>query len=142
MGFKINIRGYEVTASSAAELAALIREFPAENQPRKPGRPRVILNLKSRRHSQSPEEKMTIAFLSALATAGPKGTSTETIMPILNVKAGRGVGGRCAKINNLLSKIGFPDSDEIYTNPRLAEGRVWRPGPRIQEALEKLNNGR
>lgn len=140
---KVTIRGIDVTVSSTAEAAALIRDFTGstESKAALPSEDRPRIKLRPRK--PTPAEAMTRDFLFRLASSSGTDVPTEEIMKILKVDTGRAVGGRCVKINNILARLGFDDTDEIYTNPRLAEvGRVWRPGPRIQEALEKLPNGR
>lgn len=137
---KVTIRGIDVFVSSTAEAAALVREFTEPEAPKlgRPPKERPQLIIPPRR---SDVVRMAEDFLFKIASGNPKGISTEDITPVLKVKAGRGIGGRCAKINRILAKYGFADSDEVYTSQRLAEGRVWRKGPKIQEAIEKLHNG-
>lgn len=137
MAIKLNVRGIEITVSTTAEAAALIRDL-TEAQPSKIGRPKAEERAADLFSGPTADEKMAHSFLSTIAVSGSQGVPTEDIMKVLEVDAGRGIGGRCVKINNLLSRLGFNDPKEVYVNPKLAAGRVWRPGPRIHEAIERL----
>lgn len=143
MAIRLTIRGIEITVSSTAEAAALIREMTEAPAP-KIGRPRIKPRPQELfPDTPSADHQLAHDFLFRIASAEAKGISTEEVMKVLKVDTGKGVGGRCVRINNILAKLGFTDPSEIYRNPRLADGnRVWRSGPKIAEALLALKNGR
>ena len=140
MSFKINVRGIEIIASSASEAAALVRELTEQPTP-KIGRPLKAPGL----FDVTPTEENNTAavatsFLTAITHANGEGASAEDLMKVLNVDHSKGIGGRSVRINNLLRRLKF-DPEDVYKSERLPEGRFWKPGPKVDEAIQSLKRG-
>ena len=140
MSLKFTIKGVEVTATSAEEAAALIRALSADEQPRRE-KPKVngfrSHAVARRVHPKGRFNAATAAVdvLAAINHGGKEGIMVDALMPLLHADHPKGVGARLAKINQFLSGLGF-DVENVYMNPRTAEGRVWYAGKNIEQALE------
>lgn len=134
MAYRINIKGIDITASTAAEAAALVRELTEQYAP-KVGRPRLIERPDAGAGINGKE--IALAFLTTIANAGPRGAEAEELMKVLRVSHPKGVGGRSVRIINILSKLGFAQID-VYDNTRTAEGRFWKPRAKLHEAIAAL----
>lgn len=143
MGFKFNVRGIDIVASSAAEAAALVRELTEQPTPRI-GRPLKNPGLFGEAFQAPSAENDTVAvavsFLTAITKANGEGASAEELMKVLEVDHSKGIGGRSVRINNLLRKYKL-EPEEVYTTERKPEGRFWKPGPKLDEALHILKRG-
>jgi len=70
---------------------------------------------------------------------GAGGADVELIADSLGAQHKKGVGSKMSKVNALLKEAGFHDLSQVYVNPREALGlRVWRAGPRLQEAIAQI----
>lgn len=136
MAIKINIRGIDIVVSTAAEAAAVVREF-TEQPTSKIGRPKLRFRSRNTEVNGSDEENIILGFLTTITNAGPRGVMADDLMKVLHVEHPKGVGGRSARINTQLKKLGFKP-DDVYTTFRKAEGRVWKPRGKISEAIEAL----
>ncbi|MEK6245006.1 MAG: hypothetical protein AABM33_10955 [Pseudomonadota bacterium] len=134
MSIRITYKGVEISVSNPMEAAAVAREL-GENPGAKIGRP-----LKSEEATAAPLEggdPIVLAFLSAILKAGAEGATAETMMRVLSVDHPKGLGGRSVRVNNTLHKLRL-SPEEVYTNARTPEGRLWKAGPKITEALEAI----
>lgn len=126
---KVVHEGIEYFASNPVEAAALGRALREQGIP-KVGRPRIERLING--------EDTTLAFMNALASAGPSGAEAADLMKALKVDNAKGIGGRSVKINNALLKLGF-QPDHVYHNPRTADGnRYWKKGPKFDAAFEAI----
>jgi hypothetical protein len=132
---KININGYEVTASSAAEIAALLRELANTDAP-KLGRPK--LNLPAKNGAEGAGR--ALEFLGIVA-AGDGGADSKMVMKALGTNEPKGVGGRLVNVNNLLLKLGF-SPDDVYHKVRTPDGKRWRQAPKIAQAIAAIRQER
>lgn len=140
MTLKFIVHGIEVTASNAAEAAALIRELgnPPAPQPApvratiEGQRPRILIRKRGFNLNYA-----AVDFLSLISNAGDRGIAAEGLMPALHVNHAKGIGARSGMINKLLSELGF-QPDQVYENPRTPEGRIWKAGSKMDAALEAV----
>ena len=140
MSFKFNFQGIDISTSSAAEAAALVRELTAQ-QPPKVGRPPKNPGLfEDAPANEGDTPAVALSFLTAITKANGDGASAEDLMKVLNVEHSKGIGGRSVRINNLLRKLKF-EPEEVYTSERLPEGRFWKAGARVDEAIQILKRG-
>lgn len=148
---KFTVHGIEVTATDAAEAAKLIRELgkqeirPEQSWPSGtrahpiiPPR-RKLLNLKNRKNGFD-ARSVAVEFLTKIRDAGRNGTNAEGLMELLGARHPKGIGSKSASINELIVKNGFTLHD-VYDNPRTAEGRIWKAGPKMEAALQTLMRG-
>jgi len=144
MSLKFIVQGIEVTATDAVEAAKLIRELagqyaaasqaaPTQATPPAPSteRPRI----KIRKRGPFIMTTAAVRFLTAIKEAGNNGMRGADLMEPLRTDHPKGIGSRVAKINEYLTKLGF-EPEQVYRNPRTAEGRLWTPGPKLDAALE------
>lgn len=136
MAIKVNFRGIEFTVNTAGEAAALARELIDEPQP-KLGRPAVKDNDLFPETAAAKENAIAVNFLNAIINNGA-GADSKQIAAAIGVSHPKGIGGRAAKINSMLSNLGF-NPDDVYSNTKTLDGRIWKPRQRIGEALEKLS---
>ena len=135
MSIKLNFKGIELTVTHAAEAVALLREL-TETPPPKIGRP-LSKPLELFPDTEPDGSQHAIAFLTTIANADADGATADDLAKVVGVKHTKGVGGKAARINNILIGLGFKP-DEIYSNTKTLEGRFWKPRPRIHEAIGKL----
>ncbi len=129
---RINVNGHDVFVSNPAEAAALLRELATVEAP-KVGRPK--LNLPSKNGVEGMNSALT--FLTAVTAAGAAGADSEHVMKALDTDEPKGVGGRLVKVNNLLLRLGF-SPDEVYKKVRTPDGKRWRHGPKIVQAMGSI----
>lgn len=79
------------------------------------------------------------AFLETLVNAELwGGASPDAVMQALAASHPKGIGSRMQGVNAFFRALGFADAD-LYTNDRDENGmRLWKAGPRAQEALDKI----
>jgi hypothetical protein len=144
MAIKINYQGIEVTLPSTGEAADLLRKLtettPPKTGPRIGRPPKIPENIQLFEATPSRVQILTNNFLMAIASADADGPTTEEIMSAVDVTAGRGIGGRLVRINNFLLKAGLNPKD-VYDNRKTSEGRVWRAGPRLIDAIQVIKEG-
>jgi len=137
MALKFIVHGIEVTATNAAEAAALIRELGNAPTPQRtairaaPGT-HVMLRTKGFNVNYA-----AVDFLSLIRNAGDSGIAVSGLMPAVQARRPKGVGARAGMINKLLVELGF-DPSQVYENPRTPEGRLWKAGPKMDAALEAV----
>lgn len=134
MAIKLKFRGIDVTTSSAAEAAELLRELTATT---KPAIKRSISPDDDSPKNGFDVEQACFNFLTIISRADRHGTTAEDLMSALHVIHPKGIGGRTARINGFLSNLGFAPH-EVYDNSRTAEGRFWKPGRRLAEVIGVL----
>jgi hypothetical protein len=149
-GIKINVDGIELTVPTLDDAAELIRKIrgsqratnisPRIDQRIEPTPPAVWEGAMLPMDDKTALDH-AIAFLSAIANAGANGADSPTMMKALHVDNAKGIGGRTVKINNLLTKIGFRPK-EVYRNPRLPDGRVWKRASKFQDAYDAIRRSR
>src|SRR5437016_4191458 len=138
MGFKVNLQGVDITASSMDEAIALARKIAAEqlNQPPKTGRPR--LNGAAVSSSPNPDVRRALMMLKLIRDDNSgEGPAMDTLIHAVEGDGPKGLGGRMARINKLIMEAGFSTTD-VYTNQKVGDAREWLPGPKIQQAIDKL----
>jgi hypothetical protein len=148
MSIKFTVKGLDISVSSAAEAAALIRELADESSPPR----RTPIKARAQRTGQfksrnrqlplptSPQAngfhvaKMASEFLTAIDRGPEGGVDGEAMAKVLGVSHGKGIGSRAAAINILLRQLGFSRT-EVYQNDRTSAGRLWKPGPKLDQAI-------
>lgn len=133
---KITVNGYEVTASTAAEIAALLREL-ANTDSAKLGRPKLNLSVKNGANGAD----AALNFLTAVTGAGIHGANSDLVMKALGTAEPKGVGGRLVRVNNLLVKLGFSPED-VYRKIRTPDGKRWRAANKLQLAITAIKQER
>jgi hypothetical protein len=140
--FKVTIGNATVEVSTLAEAAELARLYDALAESRRAARAERISAVVSRALNPdniiAPEHvSLAAAFLNALSDFGPSGGATERIQKALGVATSKAVGSRMATVNRVLETLGFKPH-EIYSNTKTANGRVWKSGKKLGEALDKI----
>jgi hypothetical protein len=83
-------------------------------------------------------DALAYEFLSSVKNAGPDGLGTAGMVAIFRVDQPRGLGSKAMMIKNYYADLGFAEG-EVYTSAKNPEhGTVYRPGPRIDDALGKV----
>ena len=143
MSYKFTVHGIEVTASTAAEAAALLRELAPKPEPA-PAKVRILRPVQPtgaetpRMVASAGGVDAVLSFLEAIYRA-PKGIGTADLMPILGVEHPKGVGSRTALFNGILRQLGFSKPfPEVYSVEKTPSGRVFYPGPELRRAIETL----
>ena len=121
----MNYQGIEIFASSPQEAAALIRDLTTDQ--------RIV--PKSTPAKEEERWAATLAFLSCIHDAGSRGAEVGQVMHAMGVRHPKGVGSKTTIVDKCLMELGFT-ADSVYNNERGAEGRFWRPAPRLAEAIE------
>jgi hypothetical protein len=124
MSIRIQYKGLEIFVSAPQEAVALIRQLTTDQG----GSQAVQVRDEDRWEA-------TLAFLSAIRDAGTQGAEVTQIMHALGVRAPKGVGSRTTIVDKSLKEIGFT-AEEVYDNERTSQGRFWRAGPRLFEAID------
>lgn len=124
MSIRIQYKGLEIFVSSPQEAVALIRQLTTDQPKSHPTQAR-----------DDGRWEATFGFLSAIQDAGTQGAEVTQIMLALGVRHPKGVGSRTTIVDKCLMELGFT-ADSVFNNERGAEGRFWRPGPRLHEAIE------
>jgi hypothetical protein len=147
---KLTIRGYPLEVSNPADAFELIR-LDEESQ-RKSVKTKDVTVIELGKGNAPPKAevppeppkpsttdpvilKTASEFLRVVQGAGPTGVLTERIIQALGVPHGRAIGGKLALVNKHLESIGFHRRDEIYSNKKTANGRIWKPRKSIDAAL-------
>jgi len=153
--FTIKVNGYEVSASTPADAAELLRELSKggkasdilppmnaaqkdlfQKNPRKTGTTSIIGG--DELEPMKPEQaSMTLEFLKAIRDGGATGVTAPVLMKVLGVTAPKAIGSKSATINKIIKQVGLADS-RVYTNPKTANGRIWRPARRMNEAIQLI----
>jgi hypothetical protein len=80
---------------------------------------------------------MTHTFLTALRVKPVM--NAQEVGAVLKINHPKGLGPRSMLINNTLLRFGF-DPETVYTNSeRSAQGRVWKAGPKLDEAIARFD---
>jgi Trp operon repressor len=143
MSIKISLHGIEVEASTAAEALEIIRgmtnlkDWPPSVVPPKAKSAHQV-NTATLFLLDPDELRMANRFLEALKKAGPDGVSTDTVAMAVGVDHPKAVGGRMARINNLLEAFQL-DQRNIYSNLKTANGRIWKPRRGIDSAISQIS---
>ena len=145
MNYKISWRGVELTAPTKEEAIAIARELVKTDVP-----PGVLFSKRIARTRPAdaappPPPKSgfnvdfhTAAFLAAIIDSGGRGANTERIQGALGASHPKGVGSRARYVNELLDELGFREG-QVYTNDKIpGQARLWKPGPKIQDAASKV----
>lgn len=83
---------------------------------------------------------MTHSFLIAMRRT-PR-MNAEQVGKVLNINHPKGLGPRSMLINNVLREHGL-EPDDVYTNTeRTAEGRVWKAGEKLEDAITAVEAAR
>jgi hypothetical protein len=129
MTIRMNYQGIEIFASSPEEAAALIRDLTTGQ--------RIV--PKSAPAREDERWATTLAFLSCIRDTGSGGAEVNQIMHAMGVRHPKGVGSKSSIVDKCLMERGF-SADSVYNNERSAEGRFWRPAPRLSEAIEAVRS--
>jgi hypothetical protein len=152
--YTINYDGIEITASSPADAAALVRELksgkssqngqllPAEGKSQgSSSRTQQVIMIGSDDDLDpiSPENtRMALEFLKAIRDgAAIGGIQAAVLVKVLGVSAPKAIGSKSATINKLIKRIGL-GVEKVYTNPKTASGRIWRPGRKMNYAIDLI----
>lgn len=104
------------------------------------GRPAVSSSV-PKASKPAPDQRAIAAslFLNAIAGSPTKGVPAASIYAVLGVtESPRGLGGKLLSIKGVLSRLGYQDASVVFSSARGAHGPVWKAGPRLKEAQQKL----
>lgn len=162
MSIKMVVDGIEITAESAADAVALLKELRPKTSAKQQDEsvqeillvhaPRKAKRTNSAKFKRNPSPRApepatvtvpdwappsTLKFLTAIRDGGTAGTESEAIMKALGVSKPKAIGSRSATINRVLEQLGFKPA-QVYGNDRTANGRVWKPRRLMQDAIAAL----
>jgi hypothetical protein len=148
MSYTIKIDGYEVTAATPADAAALLRELRKPEgtvtPPKSTEKPILQAfhgnGLSAALAEFDPNAADTaLKFLKAIRQSGE--LEAKGLMQVLGVTAPKAIGSKSATVNKTLTRLGLKPK-AVYNNPRTPEGRVWKPGRKMGEAIQLLTEHR
>lgn len=143
MAYRTEIGGMKIECDTVAELRQLVSEL---------GGGAVLPDPKPdfsdhgpRRNGHSPQVAATNEtagraaerLLTVVNHAGQHGVVNDTLVSALKLKQARGLGPFMQHVGKQLASIGM-NADDVVSQRRTSEGRRWFAGPRITEALAKL----
>lgn len=144
MSYTIKIDGFEVTAATPADAAALLRELrKTETQaPKAQEKPSLQAfhgnGLSASLAEFDPNAADTaLKFLKAIRTGQTVGIHARVLMDALGVTVPKAIGSKSAAVNKTITRLGLKPKT-VYSNPRTADGRVWKPGRKMGEAIQML----
>lgn len=151
MGYTIKIGEFEVTADTPADAAALLRELRKSEPQVAPAavKPAEKPNLQAFQGTGNglsaalaefdPNAADTaLKFLKAIRAAGQSGgIQAKAMMEVLGVTAPKAIGSKSAAVNKTISRLGLKPK-AVYLNPRTPDGRIWKPGRKMGEAIQLL----
>lgn len=133
--YKINFHGIEVTCDDPQQVVELLRLAAGGAVGRKvsaSGNGKVL-----RKHVNHSDLRTTVKVLRTIEAGGSSGADTPTIVSSLSLKGNRGVGGVLARVKRVLGEYGLERAD-VFTRRGVRGSRRWKPGPRLPEAIGKL----
>jgi len=142
--FKID--GIEISASSVADAAELIRELKKDRSAdeAKPEPPKiernghrvlVVGNEEDFAAIDADNGKMALNFLSTIRDGG--NVPAATLMKVFGVTAPKALGSKSATVNKVIKAVGLKPG-MVYKNPKTQEGRTWKPGRRMGDAIQLI----
>jgi hypothetical protein len=151
--YTIKVDGIEITAASAADAVALVRELKggkssqngqappiAEKPPQENPRQQVLLaGSADDLDPISPENtRMSLEFLKAIRDgADSGGIMAPVLVKLLGVSAPKAIGSKSATVNKVIKRTGLSVT-KVYVNPKTPSGRIWRPGRKMNEAIHLI----
>jgi len=78
--------------------------------------------------------------LRAVLIAGARGVPGAELAEKLGLKPGRGLSGISSMLHRVLPDYGF-SFDEVLKIVRKRGSSVWRRGPKLADAIEKIEKG-
>jgi hypothetical protein len=137
--------GIEISASCAADAAELIRELnkgktaipaPVVSKAAANGH-RVIAESNDAELAaiDADNAKMALDFLSTIRDGA--NVPATALMKLFGLTAPKGLGSKSASVNKVIKAAGLKPS-MVYKNPKTHDGRFWRPGRRMGEAIQLL----
>ena len=141
MPYRITIGGIEVACDTAKEVAAAVDEFQRLNDKRRNATPAQ----EKRRDSSSSDAGRTHRGWSNEVRAfqvlreTPLGVAAPDFAEHLGLANAKGTGSMLTRVKSFLAGHDIRWED-VVTREKKAKGAVWYPGPRIDEALERLNS--
>lgn len=145
---KLNFHGIEISVP-VSELGEAMRQLLSAKPP-VPGAG-AVQEAGTRKASSSQLDvfpdagadarSQAINFLRAVGDATESGgVRIAEVMALIGASHPKGVGSKMALVNKEISESGF-DIASVYTNERDPMGiRLWRAGPKLQEALSMLED--
>jgi hypothetical protein len=151
MAINIIVNGFEVSVSDPTEAAALlgalkkagetaaINSKPAEA----PALPPTAVNGSSSSAEladiNTGTAQMALRFLKAIRDGGASGgIQSDAVMTALGVTVAKAIGSKSAAINTLIKDGLGMRPKSAYVNPKTKEGRFWKPGRQIGNAIQQL----
>jgi hypothetical protein len=81
----------------------------------------------------------SVSFLKAIKHSAD-GISTREMLEIFGVTKPKALGSKTGVVNSALARLGFEQHEEVYSGVRTADGKLFRPGPKIDEAIAALSS--
>jgi len=151
--FKLVINGQAVEVLSVEDAAKLLSAMPRTDSPvAAVAKPAVVAPLppKPANGSSSHEDReddnldpataqMALKFLKAIRDGGATGgIQSEAVMGAFGVTAPKAIGSKSGAVNTLLTDALGMRLKSVYVNPKTPNGRFWKPGKKIDEAIYAL----
>lgn len=137
MTITLKIGDIEVTASTPAEAAAVIRELHSSDK--------GYLNegkgssgVTEIEHIDPEILDRSLKFLEKIKEFSPKGADSDKIMMALRVAHPKAVGAKSVAVNKLLTDLGFRKGSVYRSQKKPHQGRLWKAGPSIEKAITTL----
>lgn len=152
MAIRFTIPGttIEATADSIEELAGMEKVFPAHAKRAHAKRgsgdmsnPIARLRLADPRNSPQPQKRryrlipLWINVFKTIAST-PEGITSHEVGRLLDGVRQAGLGRVTIPVRKVLKEHGFDDWTEVIDKERDGENVMWRPGPRIRDAILTL----
>jgi hypothetical protein len=156
MALKFKILGIEVVADDAAEAYALLSQvakaelkaprpaavangvpsapWPLPTLLPAPAPQQLPLPSSSESAAQNHRAEMAERFLKAVKACGNRGLDTKGMLHVFNTQKPKALGSKTGVVNAVLEQLGFRPND-AYQGERAATGKVFKPGPRIDDAI-------
>lgn len=138
MAYRIVIGNVKIECDTVEDLTAFLDKhgLPGGNsEGGGSGSPPPPVNLGAPNDQGSPAYRM----LRIVHGGGTHGVPNEALVTSLRLSSGRGLGPFMRGVQRQLHNIGMT-ADDVVSQRRAPDGRRWHSGPRIEEAIQRLQH--
>lgn len=134
MAYRVKFNGLDVWCDSVSEVEALASAAKgARNQ-----------QQKSSSTGRGPEKnaaivKQVLKFLTAISKANGQLVGSDTMLKTVGCSTGSALGGVVSNAHRYVAQFNLP-FDEVAVRVRKGDLKYWKAGPKIAEAIEKLQS--
>lgn len=148
MTYKTIINGVLIEADTVKEILALAAAAPGSGPSKQRSEEDELLPaasaaktkkivVRNDRHPKAAEVSLTYHILNAIRKQGLKGAESSALQPIVggNIQA---LGSKLRPVKRVLQHLGYPSLEDVYRANRRDKKSIWLPGPKIEEAIERV----